>query len=498
MGASSSSKVQSSSSISPSSSSKSKCGDIVDAYSFLYNAEKVCRSMGKESGYYIDDNNCLAGNCIEPNSSNSFESSSSEGQCIDVSLLKKGSDIKNFDKWEYVGKEKYFTRKINYKEPTANTSIYDALGRMYKKIKTKIKYYVHQNIKAKKITEVSEELEVWKKKGKSIDGQEYVVYKKNNKNYTIIIDSSVYKNGSYSVEENNFMMHFGRLKFSTGLGFYEEYDEYGHQKKGYYLRLSNDDKYDSDGNLKPFIRKVQGDTSYIDFDYFERKLLNSYTPHENTNKRFLLKTGGECPELNIYGPNVPNPICLRYEKKDISEKDKKRKYYSPGEGSDPTFGSIDAEPSKKFRCECVYGKKGFFHTYKENELLKNIVIVVMASNWKYESLIDDWNEQCWKTEDMKLSFQHEIDHMKNAIYMLEQLFAFYMRTSEYQEGYETIAECENEGKISMDNIVKSFDRWSKFEYAHIKRINDNNFKYPSPPTPTPRNRSSILCKDSFF
>ena len=128
---SSSSKIQSSSSEKISSSSKVGCYDISEAYDLLYSAEKECWLMGLESGYYIDDENCLAGGCIDESSSSMAESSSSEeGRCVDISLLKKSIDDVS-GAWVYVGKEIYASRKIDYEETKKNIGLYDVLGKMY-------------------------------------------------------------------------------------------------------------------------------------------------------------------------------------------------------------------------------------------------------------------------------------------------------------------------------------------------------------------------------
>ena len=128
--------------------------------------------MQKESSFKLDDNGCLTGECYggiyssddggESSSSEAESSSSEEERCIDVSLKKKNSDDEE-DPWTYVGKEKYTSKTVTYEEPVASSGIFDALGRMYTMVKSKIKYYMGLDSKVTKTVEIGEDLEVWKR-----------------------------------------------------------------------------------------------------------------------------------------------------------------------------------------------------------------------------------------------------------------------------------------------------------------------------------------------
>ena len=158
-----------------------------EAQATLHNAEAECWSMQMESGYQLDDRGCLTGECYGGiyssdyddglSSTSEWESSSSEEErCIDISLLKKSGDEEE-DQSTYVGKEKYTSRTISYEEVTPSSGFFDALGRMYKTIKSKIKYFMGIDTKVKKTVEVGEELEVWKRT-EIYDGEEIISYRK--------------------------------------------------------------------------------------------------------------------------------------------------------------------------------------------------------------------------------------------------------------------------------------------------------------------------------
>ena len=120
-----------------------------EAQATLHNAEAECWSMQMESGYQLDDRGCLTGECYGGiyssddddglSSTSEWESSSSEERCIDISLLKESGDEEE-DQSTYVGKEKYTSRTISYEEVTPSSGFFDALGRMYKTIKSERKW----------------------------------------------------------------------------------------------------------------------------------------------------------------------------------------------------------------------------------------------------------------------------------------------------------------------------------------------------------------------
>ena len=144
----------------------------------------------KEPGYSLDANGCLVGECVDANSSDSMDdgensgessssetesSSSEEERCVDVSLKK--STTEEPDPWVYVGKEMYASRMVAYEKTNPSTGLFDALGRMYRQIKSRIKYYMGKESKVKKTVEVGEELDVWKK-NEFLDGENVVSYRK--------------------------------------------------------------------------------------------------------------------------------------------------------------------------------------------------------------------------------------------------------------------------------------------------------------------------------
>ncbi|MBP5246422.1 MAG: hypothetical protein J6Z31_00985, partial [Fibrobacter sp.] len=49
-----------------------------------------------------------------------------------------------------------------------------------------------------------------------------------------------------------------------------------------------------------------------------------------------------------------------------------------------------------------FQKKVFYHA--QSDLLLDEYIIVMASNWKKNVQTDEWEELCWKTEDMQATY----------------------------------------------------------------------------------------------
>ena len=356
-----SSEASSSSTMSVSSSSEDQedadCyTSAAEANSALYNAEVQCWSMQKEPEYTLDENGCLVGGCVDANSSDSMEdgensgesssseagsSSSEEGRCVDVSLMKKTSDEES-DPWVYVGKEMYASRMVTYEKTNPSTGLFDALGRMYRQIKSRIKYYMGKESKVKKTMEVGEELDVWKM-NEVVDGENVMSYRKLNNDEKIDIDSIVYEDGQYSVVEINLISNYTRYRDKTGEELFSIYNQDDILIKSFFIGLHSEYIYDSDGKQNPFILNTNGDTAFLNIDYINI-FINYESSYIKEGRRVLAKKSNSVEEekdkekerlahndecIGFKQENdKPYTICPRYTEDDILKKNKRNFYPS--------------------------------------------------------------------------------------------------------------------------------------------------------------------------
>jgi len=483
---------------------------VAEANAALYNADVECWSMQKESGYSLDGNGCLVGGCVDANSSDSMDdddnngessnseagsSSSEEDRCVDVSLKKVSGE--EADPWVYIGKEMYASRTVSYEKTKPSSKMFDALGRMYRQIKSRIKYYMGKETKVQKTVEVGEELDVWKM-NEVVDGENIVSYRKFNKDSTIEIDSTIYEYGLYDVIELNFVENNYRHVDSSKVEYFAQYEEDGLLKKVFFLGLKNEEIYEENGLIKPYFTNVVHDTVFFDVSLINNSAPFSdakYTSRTESERVILAKRIQGCSELRE-DPTMPNAQCIRYERSEISDA-KSENIYFPGIGVNATFGfSYGRFNEDGFTCdsECDNsGNKVFYHA--QSDLLLDEYIIVMASNWKKNVQTDEWEELCWKTEDMQATYDHESQHIRNARAMLEFAFHRHMITQESSRRFYDKAKCIEEGKRKMKSVVKNYDDWSSHEFLHsFAGICKNKDCLVSPsPTPTSQNREAISC-----
>ena len=521
---SSSSEYSSSSEDSSSSSEEQEPGSCYpnssDAQQALRNAEAECWSMQKESSFKLDDNGCLTGECYggiyssddggESSSSEAESSSSEEERCIDVSLKKKNSDDEE-DPWTYVGKEKYTSKTVTYEEPVASSGIFDALGRMYTMVKSKIKYYMGLDSKVTKTRTLDsgEEMEVWKKK-EVRDGKEIESYRKTSKDGSIEIDSLVYKNGLYDVIEVNLQENYYRHIDTSKIVFFVQYENNDQIKELFVIGLKDDEIYDKDGFLKPNFEKVRNDTIFFDVEYLNYSSVpskNVASLRKESSNRILAKKTFSCS--GKFGltedPTIPKAECMRFDYSDIGKDDllKTGKIFAPGAGNDATFGKTTVAFYRKgFSCVLGCEKDGqklYYHI--PTTIVFNEKIIVMASNWKKDKTTNTWNELCWTTKDMQATYDHEAQHVRNARIKAKQLFYKFMITEEKEPMYKFKTEegCENKGSIIMWRVRGEFLNWSALEeFTHESKGEKIDEKYgtfdiPASPTPTSQERKAITC-----
>lgn len=318
---------------------------VAEANAALYNVEVECWSMQKESGYSLDGNGCLVGGCVDANSSDSTEdgensgesssseagsSSSEEDRCVDVSLKKVSGE--EADPWVYIGREMYASRTVSYEKTKPSSKMFDALGRMYRQIKSRIKYYMGKETKVQKTVEVGEELDVWKM-NEVVDGENVVSYRKFNKDSTIEIDSTIYENGLYDIIELNFVENNYRHVDSSKVEYFAQYEEDGLLKKVFFLGLKNEEIYEENGLIKPYFTNVVHDTVFFDVSLLNNSAPFSdakYTSRRKSESIILAKRILGCSGLRE-DPTMPNAQCIRYERSEISDA-KSENIYCPING----------------------------------------------------------------------------------------------------------------------------------------------------------------------
>lgn len=129
--------------------------------------------------------------------------------------------------------------------------------------------------------------------------------------------------------------------------------------------------------------------------------------------------------------------------------------------------------------------KVFYHA--QSDLLLDEYIIVMASNWKKNVQTDEWEELCWKTEDMQATYDHESQHIRNARAMLEFAFHRHMIPQESSRRFYDKAKCIEEGKRKMKSVGENYDDWSASEIKHsYKGKSTGEFKISPSPQPTSR------------
>lgn len=511
-GESSSSEASSSSATPMSSSSEEQenadcyAGDA-EANAALYNADVECWSMQKESGYSLDGNGCLVGGCVDATSSDSMDdgddngesssseaesSSSEEDRCVDVSLKKVSGE--EADPWVYVGKETYASRMVTYEKTTPNTGFFDALGRMYRQIKSRIKYYMGKETKVKKTVEIGEELDVWKRNFIDFSGNVAVSYIKRDHDWNIFVDSSIYFDGTYSVQEINNKKNHVRLRMPDGTEYYDIYDEFNNLKRIYSVSVKGDtleerlDKYEhgidftfkEDANV---LKKVSYGIAV------ESKMYN-------TQRLVLAKKTYACDE---FGKNVDGAIPAMCEHPDKPSNDYFKDYLNPVEKlyypglkdsyideetwkrrttSNATFGELRMKsPEFSFKCECIE-KNQYIHTYNI-ESDKNPYVIIYDSNWEYNTKNNSWTRKCWRQDDMKKTYNHEMEHYRNREdYMKEIASIFFTK-----QIFPTKIECDETGKILEKYLKKSYFDFMKFDAGH----KGDGHKYPVSPQPTSNN-----------
>jgi len=387
----------------------------------------------------------------------------------------------------------YASRMVTYEKTTPSTGFFDALGRMYRQIKSRIKYYMGKETKVQKTVEVGEELYVWKRNFVDFSGSDAVSYIKQNNEKSIVVDSSVYFDKSYSILEINNKENYARLRLSDGNEYYNVYDEFDDMKQIYSVSADGDTlqyplySYETqvntneirEGTVALMKKGVGGFTCEID-NGKEKKNLN--------NKNTLLKNNQEiCSEINT---TILSAVCERPNKPTDDFYEKTGLLFYPGVGGDATFGALVLpeypEPPKTFyRCECIDEETYVFDFRVEYDAF----VLIYDYNWGYNIDKEIWERKCWRTEDKQKTYEHEIQHYNNLLIQYPKILNEHFVTKDnYKErgAMRTMSTCLSVAKINCELTRKTYMLFQSVEVRH--EGGKGKYKdYPISPKPTSEN-----------
>ena len=319
------------------------------------------------------------------------------------------------------------------------------------------------------------------------------------------IDSILFRKSQYEVIEVNLQEKHYKHIDTSGIVFFVQYEENHQIKELFFIGLNHEKIYDKDGLLEPHFKKVNNDTVFFDVEYLnypsipDKKRLSL---QKQSNNLVYAKEIYSCSIFKIKeDPMMPTAKCMRFEHKDIGkeiEGMKTGEIFFPGLKTSPTFGKSNAKFNHEgFSCDYDCDKNGIKRYYHSpTNLLIDELIIVMVSNWKKDSITKEWKEQCWKNEDMQATYNHEVQHIRNARKKLEQLFYHYMVTSEESDIRKFLNEkaCNTSGESQMEKIYGDFLWWNAFEVGHLNGGQQiGEFYIPPSPKPSPEDRKEGTC-----
>ncbi|HQB64953.1 MAG TPA: hypothetical protein PK616_03600 [Fibrobacteraceae bacterium] len=116
----------------------------------------------------------------------------------------------------------------------------------------------------------------------------------------------------------------------------------------------------------------------------------------------------------------------------------------------------------------------------------------MESNWKYEN--NQWTELCWSTEDKQKTYEHEVQHYRNAKKAIEYFYNRHLLTKKNNTATNNLftqKECIDAGNDLIKKIVDYYNQWEENEKQH--RYPGYKEHIPPSPIPTFQNRVPIPC-----
>jgi len=519
--------LSSSSDASSSSSYSSNCYHSLEAaWAEIASLKDMCWAEGGHPDFYSDSDNCILGECFTNLSSSggsSGSSSSSDGRssssgeggdgvcAVSKSFLKKESGI--YDDWVYMGKETYGSRVVTRSSFKPGTKFFDVLGRMYDKMKAKIQYYVRPEAVKREERKVPKEFEVWTRIVKDEDGNDIQMFIKEDKRNGLRKDSSFYFDGRWRVTEKDDLAKTIKYKSSLGIKITRLHDEKWHltnklitdensdtlvseqyiwkvgklvkmiengmeriytygktsqdpvkvnpSDEGLYFHPGYDNSIgmmpdESDPMYKFFALDPYG---RVYAGYKENKSMSRF---QNVGLLKLLHTQLDCGITENPDLYFPRAQCVREEKRDIPMGYDIRAYY-PGDRNGATYGKSTFDLNTYVECECS-SSDGFFYVSHNDNLVVNKHIGVYFSAWVYEDFFKkDWQEYCWHKRDIQRTYNHEIQHIKNARIVSRTRYDMYMP----KEGFRTKEQCLERAEARMFIIYMDWLIWKDNEILHI-------------------------------
>jgi hypothetical protein len=185
---------------------------------------------------------------------------------------------------------------------------------------------------------------------------------------------------------------------------------------------------------------------YVSFEDEEKK---EHEEDKSTAKILAKSITHACVnEDKTATPMLPKVDCIRYERKDIPS-------FAPKNG---LYGHAEAKLSISFECKCDASGK-YRPSFKAKSI--NEKIEVYQSVWRYNSHANDFNEYCWGPGDLQVTYNHEAKHIKNARYVANSFTNFVKEIFS-----DTKKECEKEGKLQLEDLIKIWNNWYEQEQEH--------------------------------
>jgi len=463
--------------------------------------------MRSDEDYESDSDGDEAGGSDSSGPSGPGSGGGNNDQCLAASNSSFLQKTNYYDGWVYIGKETYGSKVLTSSSLKPGTKFFDALGRMYDKVKAKMQYYVRKDAINREEREIPLEFEVWARIIKDADGNDIHAFVKEDKRNGLRKDSSFYFDGYWEVFEFDDVAKEVSLNASSGIKFLRKYDNKERLIKNYSIAkngdtLTSEQYFWQDGHLVRMIEngvtrnyfygKTLQDTIRVIpsdyginfhsgydgsvgkmpeendplYKYFVRNPYG-YTFYEMKNDEnitdysVLLKLPTEgspkffCPEVQKLKSNMPPVECIRYSRRYIESLNSSIRRY-PNKRDTLLYGESDATPDTTMSCECINGK--YKLTYVATTM--NEYIQVMKSGWRRTE--SAWQEFCWTKEEMQDTYDHEVLHIEYAREMVKELY----KSTFKDTLLDTERGCHLYGTAQFLILMKKWDLWYDKEKKH--------------------------------
>jgi hypothetical protein len=169
---------------------------------------------------------------------------------------------------------------------------------------------------------------------------------------------------------------------------------------------------------------------------------------------------------NIEG--MPEAWCIKFQEKDaLANLTRDVMLYGfPSNNKKPVYGMSYRKLFLKSRCECnELGK--YQPVFTGNTTDEKIE--VYQNFWKYNATEKKWQEICWGGTSLAITYNHEVQHIRNARIIAATLNAYALKYN-----FDTKRECEVNVSEERRKLEIKWDEWLEREQAHL---NPNSPKY---------------------